>query len=76
MIEFTITHDNLIGPNFPYETLKKFSFMTVTTEPLGVFKDLITIKIQKEKENISQEEIYRTIFSLGKLVGQTMYMKY
>ena len=76
MIEFTITHDTLIGPNFPYKILEKFPFLTITTEPITAFQQEITIKMEKEGVDIPQEEIYKTIFSLGKLVGQTMYMNY
>lgn len=75
MIEFTVIHDTLLGPEFPYSTLNNFSFINITTERIDMFKDKITIIIHKETSDVPQEEIYSTIFQLGKLVGQTMYMK-
>lgn len=74
MIEFTILHDTLFGPAFPYKTLEQFDFINVKTESVNTFQDKITITIHKERPDITDKEIYTTIFQLGKLTGQAMYM--
>jgi hypothetical protein len=76
MIEFTIIHDRISNPDFPYKTLEQFPFINLKTEHVEGFRDEITITIHKEHPDITQEEIYKTIFSLGRLVGQAMYMNY